>query len=191
HRKRERGELPMVSASVGTDKSLQVEAVRKAHSRGLDVRPLFEGDQGATFKLAMDSVKGGAALLLGRNVEGAADELRRSAAARAMFSAELANLAKLFDGLDPGAAVDSATDWEIAARNLHAVSGVLVELGKKRRPQQKVLAGPEILRQLREVMAGIPAERERLRAAQVQAELQDTAMRKAAAQAAFDSYVET
>ena len=41
----------------------------------------------------------------------------------------------------------------IAARNLQAVSGILLELSKKRRPQQKVLAGPEILRQLRDVMA--------------------------------------
>ena len=190
HRKRERGELPIVSASLGTDKRLQVEAVRKAHSRGLDVRPLLEGEQGAIIRLSLESGKGGAALLLGRNIEGAADELGRGAAARSRFSDELARLAELFEDLEPDAAADSVTDWEIAARNLHAVSGILLELGKKRRPQQKVLAGPELLRQLRDVMAGAPAERERQRDAQVQAQLEETARRKAAAQAACNAYID-
>ncbi|MEF9946807.1 MAG: hypothetical protein RR800_00445 [Comamonas sp.] len=188
HRKRERGELPMVSASLGTDKRMQVEAIRKAHSRGLDVRPLLEGEQGAVIKLSLESCSGGAALLLGRNIEGAADELGRGVAARAMFSDELARLAELFDGLEPDAAGDSATDWEIAARNLHALRGALVELGKKRRPQQKVLAGPELLRQLRDVMASAPAEREKRRDEKALAEREDWTSRKRAADAACAGY---
>lgn len=190
HRKRERGELPIVSASLGTDKRLQVEAVRKAHSRGLDVRPLLEGEQGAIIKLALESEKGGAPLLLGRSIEGAADELERGAAARSRFSDELARMAELFERLEPDAAGDSTTDWEVAARNLQAVNGILLELGKKRRPQQKVLAGPEILRKLRDSMAGLPAERERQRAEQIRADLQETARRKAAAQAACNAYID-
>jgi hypothetical protein len=191
HRKRERGELPVVSASLGTDKRLQVEAVRKAHSRGLDVQPLLEGEQGAIIKLALESEKGGAALLLGRSIEGAADEQGRGAAARAKFSDELDRLRELFDQVELGAAADLAIDWEILARNAHALRDSLGYLAKKRKPvQQLAMSGPDLLRQMRDAMAGAPAERARLHDEKLQAERDDLARRKRVAAEAVASYCE-
>ncbi len=58
HSKRERGQLPRVTASLGTNKRLQAEAVEQARARGLDVSQLVGTNAGEVLALAHVPARG-------------------------------------------------------------------------------------------------------------------------------------